>query len=132
MKKLKEALKLRKAKKYLKRTGSPGHYKYIYKEPNTRLAQSPEEKEARRKKMGIDKKKEDKKSKKSTIEKVKDIIEKKQYAKIDGVTLDLQTANLISTVYGNLSEIKREVYSKMPIKQMISIALKLREKGAIK
>jgi len=30
--KLDEVLKLRKAKKYLKRTGSPGNYKYIYRE----------------------------------------------------------------------------------------------------
>jgi len=72
------------------------------------------------------------KKKKDTIGKIKSIIEKKQYAKVDGVSVDLQTANLISTVYDNLGESNRERYSKMPIKQMVSIAIKLREKGAIK
>jgi len=35
---IKKAFKLRKAKKYLKRTGSPGHYKYIYKEKKLKEA----------------------------------------------------------------------------------------------
>ncbi len=36
MKKLEKALQLRKAK-YIKRTGSPGNYKYIYREENIRV-----------------------------------------------------------------------------------------------
>jgi len=212
MKKLKEILELRKAK-YVKRTGSPGSYKYWYKDKNGKIVEKEKPrvgikkevkgKEEKQKlndyermtmnrfkelgKEGIDsislgrvtlkKVKEKmpnifnyihkdtlrhtgimrltdegrkflkdykpgkvdieeeslvvKKKKKDTIRKVKDIIEKKQYAKIDGVSIDLQTANLISTVYDNLGESNQERYSKMPIKQMISIAMKLREKGAI-
>ena len=42
MKKLMKALSLRKAK-YLKRTGGPGHYKYMYKQPAGKEASSVEE-----------------------------------------------------------------------------------------
>ena len=42
MKKLMKALSLRKAK-YLKRTGGPGHYKYMYKQPAGKEAKSVSE-----------------------------------------------------------------------------------------
>lgn len=59
---------------------------------------------------------------KSTIDKVREIIENQQYAKINGVMVDYTTANAIITVYNQLNERDKIEFAKLPIKKMAMTA----------
>jgi hypothetical protein len=61
----------------------------------------------------------------NNIDKIKDIVKRKQYKKIDGVMVDMQTANVIMKVWGALNSSNRSKFEKLPIKQMGIVAWKL-------
>jgi len=56
------------------------------------------------------------------IQKVINIINNKQYAKIDGVMIDLFTANAIKAVWENISENSKAKYARLPIQMMAGLA----------
>lgn len=60
-----------------------------------------------------------------TIEKLRDIVERRQYKKIDGMVVDMFTASAIMQVYDALSPANQENFAKKPIKKMVKIAWKL-------
>ena len=119
--KLTKAFKLRKAK-YTKRTGSPGNFKYFYGEEVDKKKKGELEKKERKGKLQGEEK----------FDAIKSIVKNKQHGKVNGQPLDVQTANLLTTVADNLSEKNRKVYLEMPITKMVNVAFKLRERGAIK
>jgi hypothetical protein len=53
------------------------------------------------------------------------IVRRKQYKKIDGVMVDMQTANLILKVWNALNSSNKSKFEKLPIKQMANVAWKL-------
>ena len=53
------------------------------------------------------------------------IVRRKQYKKIDGVMVDMQTANLILKVWDALGSSNRKKFEKLPIKQMANVSWKL-------
>ena len=53
------------------------------------------------------------------------IVRRKQYKKIDGVMVDMQTANLILKVWDALGSSNRSKFEKLPIKKMATVAWKL-------
>ena len=59
------------------------------------------------------------------IKDIGQIVKKRQYKKIDGVTVDMQTANAIMTVYKALSQSNKKKFVKLPIKKMADVAWKL-------
>jgi hypothetical protein len=61
----------------------------------------------------------------NNIDKIKDIVKRKQYKKIDGVMVDMQTANVIMKVWDALGSSNRSKFEKLPIKQMATVAWKL-------
>jgi len=48
------------------------------------------------------------------IETFRQIVREKQYQEIDGVTIDMQTANLVCNVYDKLNEKNREKLMNLP------------------
>ena len=61
----------------------------------------------------------------NNIDKIKDIVKRKQYKKIDGIMVDMQTANVIMKVWNALNSSNRSKFEKLPIKQMANVAWKL-------
>ena len=61
----------------------------------------------------------------NVIEQMKKIINEFQMAEVNGVMVDVQTANLIVSVYNALSEETREKFASEPIERIITIAWKL-------
>jgi len=61
----------------------------------------------------------------NNIDKIKDIVKKKQYKRIGGVIVDMQTANAILQVHKALSGANKKKYEKLSISKMASIAYKL-------
>jgi CelD/BcsL family acetyltransferase involved in cellulose biosynthesis len=53
------------------------------------------------------------------------IVEEKQYAMIDGCTVDLFSASVVVQVYDALSETNREKFAAMPAWKMTTVAFKL-------
>lgn len=56
---------------------------------------------------------------------VRAIVDAKQYAKIDGVAIDLFSASAIVAVYDALNEENRAKYAAMPVRKMAIVAFKL-------
>lgn len=56
---------------------------------------------------------------------LREIVERKQYAKIDGAMVDLFSASAIVKVYDALSEANREKFAALPVVTMAKIAFKL-------
>lgn len=56
---------------------------------------------------------------------VRSIVERQQYAKIDGCMVDLFTASAIVAVYDALNETNRAKYAALPIDRMGIVAFKL-------
>jgi hypothetical protein len=56
---------------------------------------------------------------------VRQIVERKQYAKIDGQAVDLFSASAIVAVYDALNESNREKFCSLPVGKMALIAFKL-------
>ena len=61
---------------------------------------------------------------------MKRIVENRQYEKINDVAVDMQTANMIMTIYNNLSEKNKEKFSKLSLSQMVSIGWKIIKKSS--
>ena len=59
------------------------------------------------------------------IDKIKDIVKRKQYKRIGGVIIDMQTANAIMKVHKALNPANRKKYGKLSISKMADIAYKL-------
>ena len=64
-------------------------------------------------------------AKSKTIKTIGSIIGKRQAKKIDGVLVDMQTANVIMKVWNALSSSNRSKFEKLPIKKMATVAWKL-------
>jgi len=64
-------------------------------------------------------------NKANNIDKIKDIVKKKQFKRIGGVIIDMQTANAIMQVHKALSGANKKKYEKLSISKMASIAYKL-------
>ena len=61
----------------------------------------------------------------NNIDKIKDIVKKKQYKRIGGVIIDMQTANAILQVHKALNPANRKKYGTLSISKMADIAYKL-------
>jgi len=61
----------------------------------------------------------------NNIDKIKDIVNKKQFKRIGGVIIDMQTANAILKVHKALTGANKKKYEKLSISKMASIAYKL-------
>ena len=61
----------------------------------------------------------------NNIDKIKDIVNKKQNKRIGGVIVDMQTANAIMKVHKALNAANRKKYEKLSISKMADIAWKL-------
>ena len=61
----------------------------------------------------------------NNIDKIKDIVKKKQYKRIGGVIIDMQTANAILKVYKALNPANRKKYGNLSISKMADVAYKL-------
>lgn len=59
------------------------------------------------------------------IQAIRDIVTKKQYAKVDGIMIDLFSASLIIQVYDNLNDDNRKRFASFPAYRMAEIAYKL-------
>ena len=59
------------------------------------------------------------------VDALRQIVADKQYAKVDGVSIDLTTANLLLQILDALSPANKENYLGKPIEQMVSIAYKI-------
>lgn len=64
-------------------------------------------------------------AKDSKIDALRNIVKNKSMAEVDGVEVDMQTANAIVTVCDALSKDKQKDYAKRSINQMANIAWKL-------
>jgi hypothetical protein len=62
------------------------------------------------------------------IKAVRQIVEAKQYAKIDGIMVDLFSASAIINVYDNINEANQTKYRGLPVYKMADIAFKLMSK----
>jgi hypothetical protein len=63
-----------------------------------------------------------------TIDKIKDIVSKKQHSKIDGVTVDLFTASAISQIYDKVNDANKKKMEKLPINKLAILAMKMMKK----
>ena len=63
-----------------------------------------------------------------TIDKIKDIVSKKQHSKIDGVTVDLFTASAISQIYDKVNDANKKKMEKLPITKLAALAMKMMKK----
>ena len=61
----------------------------------------------------------------NNIDKIKDIVKKKQFKRIGGVIIDMQTANAIMKVHKALTGSNKKRYEKLSISKMADIAYKL-------
>ncbi len=52
------------------------------------------------------------------------IVEQKQYAKIDGVMIDLFSASAVVKVYDALNETNRAMFAEFPAPKMVRVAFK--------
>jgi hypothetical protein len=59
------------------------------------------------------------------IEQFRAIVEARSYAEIDGIVIDMQSANAVCTVYDALNEANRVKFCSVPADKMVTIAWKL-------
>ena len=59
------------------------------------------------------------------IDKIKDIVSKKQHTKIDGVMVDLFTASAISKIYDKVNDANKKKMEKLPITKLAALAMKM-------
>jgi hypothetical protein len=58
-------------------------------------------------------------------EAIKKIVDERQYAKVDGVTVDGFTASMLLQICDNLSPQNRDKFLSMPIRKMVDVGWKL-------
>jgi|TARA_R110000796_G_C14488852_1_gene427552 hypothetical protein len=56
---------------------------------------------------------------------LRQIVADKQYAKVEGVSVDLTTANLLVQILDSLSPANKENFLGRPVEEMVSIAYKI-------
>ncbi len=61
----------------------------------------------------------------SRLEKFRGIVDNHQYAKIDGVMIDVTSANAVLTVYNAISPRLREIFTNHPADKMVKLAWKI-------
>jgi hypothetical protein len=64
-----------------------------------------------------------------TIDKVKEIVSKKQAMKIDGVMVDSFTASAISQIYDKVNDANKKKMDKLPITKLANLAMKMMQKN---
>ena len=64
----------------------------------------------------------------STIEKVRWVLDNKQYNRVNGQFMDLMTASVIIQIYDALSETNKAKFAAMKITRMAEVAFKLADK----
>ena len=65
------------------------------------------------------------------IDKIKDIVSKKQHSKIDGVMVDLFTASAISQIYDKVNDANKKKMEKLPIIKLADLAMKMMQKEEV-
>jgi len=65
------------------------------------------------------------------IDKIKDIVSKKQHSKIDGVMVDLFTASAISQIYDKVNDANKKKMEKLPITKLADLAMKMMQKEEV-
>ena len=65
----------------------------------------------------------------NVIDKVKDIVKKKQATKIDGVLVDLFTASAISQIYDKVNPMNKKKMERLPITKLASAAMRVMDKN---
>ena len=65
----------------------------------------------------------------NVIDKVKDIVKRKQATKIDGVLVDLFTASAISQIYDKVNPMNKKKMERLPIKKLASAAMRVMDKN---
>ena len=63
-----------------------------------------------------------------TIDKVRWVVEHKQYNRIDGLLMDMMTASIIIQIYDALSETNKAKFAAMKVRRMAEVAFKLADK----
>jgi len=61
----------------------------------------------------------------NTIDILRKIVAERQHQEIDGVIVDMQSANVIVTVYDALNDTNKAKLIAMPIEKMASVAWKM-------
>lgn len=64
-------------------------------------------------------------SEQEKISAIREVVTGHSYGKIDGVTLDVVTANMLITVYDALNEDNRKQFARFSIPKMVTIGWKL-------
>ena len=67
----------------------------------------------------------DRRSKVAKIKDIEQVLKKKSAKKIDGMYMDMTTANAIMTVYKALNTSNRKKFEKLPLKKMVDVTWKL-------
>ncbi|MBE3036950.1 MAG: hypothetical protein IMZ70_07730 [Candidatus Atribacteria bacterium] len=62
------------------------------------------------------------------IDAIRQIVTEKQYAKVDGVMVDLFSASAIINVYDNINGTHQAKYRELPVQRMVDIAFKVMDK----
>ena len=60
---------------------------------------------------------------------IRQIVTERQYAKVDGLMVDLFSASAIIAVYDALNEVNRTKYAARPARQMASIAFRVMKRA---
>lgn len=67
-------------------------------------------------------------SKLSTIEKVRWVVEHKQYNRIDGLLMDMMTASTIIQIYDALSAANKVKFAALKVRKMADVAFKIADR----
>lgn len=56
---------------------------------------------------------------------MKRIVENRQYEEINGIAVDMQTANAVITVYNAINKKNKKKFSKLPLTVMVDLTWKM-------
>lgn len=60
------------------------------------------------------------------------IVENRQYEEINGVVVDMQTANMITTIYNKLNKKNKKKFSKLNLFTMVNVGWKIIKRSEAK
>ncbi len=63
---------------------------------------------------------------------MKRIVENRQYEVINGVSVDMQTANMITTIYNKLNKKNKKKYAKLDLNMMVNVGWKIIKRSETK
>lgn len=66
---------------------------------------------------------------KKIIKTMKRIVENRQYEEIDGIAVDMQTANMIYTIYSKINKKNKKKFAKLSLNKMVAIGWKIIKKA---